>query len=321
MPQTAVQPFIEAVGALFRDSFSPDAGSFYFGREFKHHRVSDRYGKIFWNFLSNDDAEVLICFPAKFLAGVHGVALFRQFFRDLVDYDFRATRIDLALDDFTKSLNWKQFDDAFDNGFAHGFQQVDFRAPKSKIKDCGFTYYMGSTGSDKYYRFYDKSTESCGELDAYRLEAQFKDGWAKSVFTNLVSCQTNKEFHQEIVDAVCTPIDFYYTNEDKERISLDWWQNFKDMCSAGISSINSGRIKPTIENSLDWIEKQVETTLANIQNYMDRIGDDYFAWLMARIESGRHKLSRVHQNKIDAALVFAGIPSHISGDELREGWF
>jgi DNA relaxase NicK len=68
---------------------------------------------------------------------------------------FKPTRIDLAIDDYTKSLNWKQFDSAYDAGQAHGFVVVVLQLPKN-YSDNGFTFY-GSKGSDKLYRFYDKN--------------------------------------------------------------------------------------------------------------------------------------------------------------------
>jgi hypothetical protein len=259
--------------------------------------------------------------PAKFLSGVPSVPLLQTFIRDLSEYSFNPTRLDLAVDDYTKSLTWQHFDDAFDADYAHGFQSVDSRQPKSKLKDCGFTYYMGSKGSDKMHRFYDKSVESNGEIDAFRLEGQFKDGWAKSVFQCLLMADSEQEFHQRIVDCVFTPIDFYWINDDGQKVYLDWWVDFKKLVKAGFCDINCGRLKMSIEDSINWVETTVETTLANIESFMDRVGGDFAEWLNNRLESGRKRLRAAHQNKIDAALAALGIPSYISGDDLRAGYF
>jgi len=321
VPVSAFPTFCQTLSSLFRDTFAPDSGYWFCGRSFDHHRISDRQARIAWNCIPDYDCDVFLMLPAKFLAGVDSVSLLQKFLRDLTQYRFKPTRIDLAIDDYTKSLSWHHFDDAFDAGYAHGFQDVDPHQPKSKRKDCGFTYYMGSRSSDKFHRFYDKSVESNGEIDAFRLEGQYKDGWAKSIFQCLLSASDDVEFHQRIVDCICSPIDFYQVNEDGEKIFLDWWVSFKELVKAGSASINCGRLKMSIEDSINWVETTVETTLANIESFMDRIGGDFAEWLNNRLESGRKRLRSVHQNKIDAALAALGIPSYLSGDDLREGYF
>lgn len=321
MPNSSLATFIETLSSLFRDSFAIDGGAWFCGRSFAHHRISDRSGRIAWNYIEDSDCDVFLILPAKFLAGIQSVEYLQKFLRDLTQYSFKPTRIDLAIDDHTKSISWQHFDAAFDAGHAHGFQDVDPHRPKSKRKDCGFTYYMGSRNSDKFHRFYDKSVESGGEIDAYRLEAQFKDDWAKSVFQVLLSAKSPSQFHQTIVNCVCSPIDFYSVNDDREKVYLDWWVNFKKMVKAGAVDINCGRLKMTIENSIDWVESTVETTLANIEAFLDRTGGDFLEWLNDRLESGRKRLKPVHQNKINAALAVLGIPDHISGDDLRAGYF
>jgi len=326
--------FIDFLSSTFADTFAPDSGSFFCGRSFGHHRLSDRHARIAWNCVhdfsyvdSNGDsigfyfADVFLMLPARFLVGCPNFSALRDFILALASHSFKPTRIDLAIDDYSKSLNWSHFDSAFDDGFAHGFQQVDLRTPKSKLKDCGFTYYMGSTGSDKMHRFYDKSVESNGEIDAFRLEGQYKNGWAKSIFQCLLSASNEAEFHQRIVDCVCTPIDFYQITDDGEKIFLDWWVSFKELVKAGSASINCGRLKKSIDDSINWVESSVETTLANIECFMSRVGVDFAEWLNDRLESGRRRLRSVHQNKIDAALAALGIPSYLSGDDLREGYF
>lgn len=319
MPQTGLHPFIDGLGAVFRDSFGCDRGLKFCGRTFQHHVVSDRGCRVYYNFLENDLVEILIALPAKFLAGVHSIDMFRLFLKDLASYQFRATRIDLAIDDYTKSLSVQQFREAKDLGLQHGYKS--HRTIYEDSIDKGFTHYMGSPSGDKYYRFYDKSVESGGEIDAFRLEGEFKDGYAKSVFQQLLKAPNDSSFHQEIIDATLTPLDFYSMDENREKIFLEWWLAFKKLCNAGKSAVNSGRIKTSIDKTMEWIENQVEAPLANLERYLDRVGDDFCSWLNARLESGRRKLTPEHHNRIRSALAVLGVPSHISGEELREGWF
>lgn len=328
------QSLLGELASTFKDTFAADGGYLFVGRSFDHHRVSDRGCRVGWNIatLKNDDCDrhqldeknydVWVMIPAKFINGCSSTFELRRFIVLLDKWGFKPTRLDLAIDDYTKSLTWKNFDDARKSGLHHGFKKGRLTSSFGDELGDGFTYYMGSTGSDKMTRFYDKNVESNGEVDAYRLEVQFRDDWCKSVWGCLLrSVNSDEKFHQSIVDCVTSAIDFYDKDDDGNKHYLDWWVAFKQMVKACGVTLSSGRVEPSINRSMEWIEEQVETTLANIQNYMDRIGDDFCSWLMSRIESGRERLRSVHQNKIDSALAVAGIPSHISGEELREGWF
>jgi hypothetical protein len=134
-----------------------------------------------------------------------------------------------------------------------------------------------------------------------------------------LTADTDKKFHQTIVNCVCEPIDFYEGDDSKN--TLQWWSDFKKSVKFEGINLCAGRVKPTIYSSMEWVEVQVETTLANIEAFLDRIGDDFASWLDSRLESGRKRLKSSHLNKIDSVLAVLGIPSHISGEELREGWF
>lgn len=319
VPNTRLSPFVDAMGAIFRDSFALDKGVKFCGRQFQHHRVSDRKAFVYYNFLPNNFVEILVMLPAKFLDGCLRLELFQSFLTDLSSFGFRATRIDLAIDDYSKSLSVQQFRDAKAAGCNHGYQK--HRTIIGDSFDVGFTHYMGTVDSDKLYYFYDKAFESVGEVDANRLEGRFRDGWAKSIFSCLLSSVNEIEFHQNIINCVFKGIDFYLLNDDRTKTLLSWWQDFKDMCLAGQAVISSGQVKTSMKQTIEWFEKQVVGSLANIEKFMDRVGDDFCSWLMTAIESGRTKLTYEHQNKIDSALVVLGIPHHLSGQDVRDGYF
>ena len=322
---------IGEISSTFKDTFASDEGYMFSGRTFDHHRISDRGSRVAWNIYdhkNNDDDHhhlgdrIIDCWlmiPAGVLNGVSDNYSLRKFLALLATLGFKPTRIDLALDDYTKSLTWQNFDDARKAGQAHGFKKGRLTSSFGDKLGDGFTYYMGSSGSDKLYRFYNKNVESNGEIDSYRLEGQFRDDWCKSVWACLLSADTDKKFHQTIVNCVCELIDFY--DGDNPKNTLQWWADFKKSVKFEGINLCSGRVKPTIDSSIEWIESQVETTLANIEAFMDRVGDDFASWFNARLESGRKRLRSSHLNKIDSALAVLNIPSHISGQELREGWF
>ena len=307
---------IGEISNIFKDTFAADGGYLFSGRSFQHHRVSDRGCRIGWNILicdrddNSDDSlrhhlgdrniDCWIMIPAKLLNGCETTFSLRRFLTMLDNWSFKPTRIDLAIDDYTKSLTWQNFDDARRAGKAYGFKKSRIVSSFGDALGDGFTYYMGSTGSDKLFRFYDKNVESLGETDAYRLEGQFRDDWCKSVWRCLLTSDTDRKFHETIVNCVCTPIDFY-DDSTGEKISLDWWSNFKQSVKAKGINLVCGRVVTSLEKSMEWVEKQVETTLAMIEDFCDRSTTDFADWFNKRIESGRSRLRSVHKNRVDSA--------------------
>ena len=278
---------VSELSNVFKDTFGEDKGYFFEGKAFQHHRISDRGAMIFWNILESGDRDILIMLPAKFLAGCSDLYLLRRFIVFLSELGFRASRVDSAIDDFTKSIHWRLFDDAYDSGFAHGFINTHFERDKKRRVACGWSYYLGDLSSDRYLVNYDKSAESDGEIDANRLEARFKRKWAKSAFKILVdACASDKDFHQSLVELVCGTIDFYEERVKEgtvsviEKIPLQWWVDFKELVKAEGITITSGRTKTSIENTLDWFENQVEASLAMVENFLDKTTENFCEFLL-----------------------------------------
>jgi hypothetical protein len=293
---------------IFIDTFAPDAGYWFSGRSFDHHRVSDRGARVAWNILENGYIDAWFMLPAKFLSGCDRTDTLIHFIAILNQISFKPTRIDLAIDDFTKSLTWQHFDSAYDAGHAHGFRECGLSTSKKERQQNGFTFYMGSKRSEKLYRFYDKSKESNGEIDAFRLEAQFRDEWSRSVWSILSAAKNSKQLHRAIVNSVCSPINFYQESVIEgtnilERTYLDWWEDFKKLVQAEGITLCCGRVKTSIESTMQWVEEQVETSLAMIENYLDRTSGSFFDWFMARLENGRKRLTSIHVNKVESAYL------------------
>lgn len=313
---------------VFKDTFGDDKGYFFEGKAFQHHRISDRGSMIFWNVLETGDRDVLIMLPAKFLSGCQDLYLLRRFIQFLSGLAFRASRLDSAIDDFTKSIDWKLFDDAYDAGFAHGFINTHFEKDKKRRIASGWSYYLGDMSSDKYLINYDKNAESGGEIDANRLEARFKRKWAKSAWIILVdACQSDKDFHKALVNLTCATVDFYEqkikdgTETVIEKVPLQWWVDFKNLVKAEGIAISSGRTKTSIEQTIEWVENQVETSLAMVENFLERTSDNFCEWLMDRVQSGRRKLKSIHLNKIDSGLLQLGINDSVSYEDILAGFF
>lgn len=317
---------IGEVGSIFRDVFEDDDKPKFTGRTFAHSRRSPKGATIAWNYLDGDRVDWWLCLPATMLRGCGSFHL-RRFISFLFDMGFKCTRIDLALDDYTKSLDKKAIESACDADLHHFFATYGEYYKKTRDKPKGWTFYMGSFESDKLYRFYDKSVESDGEIDAYRLEGQYRDDYAKQIFQFLNRLSNSHEsFLKTITNIVCGLIDFYSGKAGKtsgkgkfER--CPFWQEFIDFVGSVEIELTSGRDKSSIERSLNWVETSVERTLATIEEYYEGLGQDFAEYLHARLEAGRRKIRNVHKTIVKSSLLQLGVNESVSYTDVCNGFF
>jgi hypothetical protein len=313
--------FTNEFSLTFADTFASDDGYFFSGRKFDHHRRSGRGSVIAWNILKfNDDwtdrhfldektYDVWFTAPAKFLDACDSFFMLKRFFQFLSEWKVKMTRIDIACDDYSKSLPPVVLLEAIEKKLNHGFQR--WRTVKSD--DGGFTIYFGSVGSDRMIRYYDKSVESDGEIDAYRFEVVLKDGYATSLWDMILKVFSFTSNHEdclrELLSSVAlNSIDFYsHEKEDDRRspkIYEQWWLDFKALFDCSELKVRMDRTKTTIDKTCEWIELQVETSLAMIENFYNRTSQDFAEWFNARLESGRTRLTNFHLNKVESQICY-----------------
>lgn len=319
--------FFYEYGLTFADTFAPDEGYFFSGRKFDHHQRSGRGAIIAWNirkkpddsgdrhFLDEKIYDVWFTSPAKVLGACDSFFMLKRFFHFLSEWKVKMTRIDVACDDYSKSLNPETLLAAIrhkkDYGVQlhHGFSKWN----RNEGDDDGFTIYLGSRGSDRMVRYYDKSVESKGEIDAYRFEVVFKDGYAQSLWDMIIKVFSFSSNHEdclrELLSSVSlNAVDFYsYEIEDDRRSPKNyeqWWLDFKALFDCSELKVRMDRIKTTIDKTCEWIELQVETSLAMIENFYNRTSQDFAEWLNARLESGRERLTNFHLNKVESQICY-----------------
>jgi hypothetical protein len=318
----------------FADTFAPDGGYFFSGRKFDHHQRSGRGAIAAWNILKKPDDsgdrhflkkpddsgdrhfleekiyDVWFCLPSKFLGACDSSFMLKRFFLDfLLKWNVKMSRIDVACDDYSKSLHPSVLKTAVESRLNHGFRkwkQIDG-------DDGGYTFYAGNRSSDKFSRFYDKSVESDGLIDAYRFETIFKDGYAQSLWKEVVtwlSIGSNPEdcLRELLCSASLNSIDFYSLsnpdNKNSEKLYEQWWLDFKALFNTSQLKVRMDRIKTTIDKTCEWIELQVETSLAMIENFYNRTSQDFAEWINARLESGRERLTNFHLNKVSSQICY-----------------
>lgn len=239
-------------------------------------------------------------FPGLVCGSVNAVDL-----RDLMsllagDSQAVCTRFDIALDDYTKSLwAWDDLEAAARDRNYSGPQQ------RQKIDnfDGGVTYYFGTRKSEAFYRFYDKNSESGGEVDTNRMELELKRSKAHQAFLAYLQppAGSEDEAAQILAEFVMGNIDFIDRSSGETHLDrcprLPWWQAMKDAIAQGVK-LAPIRAVPTIEKSLEWLEKKVFPTIVALERLLgsqaQALWDGFRAW-------GREHQNHRHENLITAA--------------------
>lgn len=108
-----------------------------------------------------------------------------DFFRILRDRHCKASRLDLAYDDFSKTFSPRHFALWYLDG------QISTKYRKFQlVGSCssdGGTFYLGDRGSGKILRIYDKCFESKGEIDSIRYEVELHSDHADRMVDYILS--------------------------------------------------------------------------------------------------------------------------------------
>jgi DNA relaxase NicK len=223
-------------------------------------------------------------------------------------YGLECKRIDLALDDYEKSVSMEELEAASragDYAYAHRSKIIE-EGPRKGVN--GKTVYFGSPKSNKLLRVYDKTVESDGAIDAIRWESQFRDSQADQIFGNWVNMAPSElatkgtAFLAEVVVGTVQFCD--RSDESEEHISncpeLPWWTAFKQRVGQGVR-ITAAKKKPLLEDSLNWITRAVMPKLSMVRKIFAEGFQAYFESEMSAGEK-RHNYSHkaiIEQSKLD----------------------
>jgi hypothetical protein len=237
----------------------------------------------------------------------------------LCSFEFKATRLDFAIDDFSCPSIESFISQAIAGnyaGFRHkpvgsgkGAREPSYHVNSSPyteddITRQAYTLNFGGKGSDKKFKIYDKWAESRGLIKATRFEAQFEDEQANVRFDALCGSHLQKslETTQKLIGSFCLgAIDFLDRTEDerKDRCTrFPWWQELID----AIDSIKLPVIRPipSLERTLEWCERQWSCTAASLEKicgFNDAL--DYFTRLF---DNGKKRLKSPHLSIINQAI-------------------
>lgn len=197
------------------DSWFKGASSFYCGRSFTS-RFDSLWGATFgYNFISSG-YEVLLVFPGGYFSSA-SVDWVSSLLKKLTLLHFTCTRLDIAIDDYSRSIPLDTVLEAAYNDSIVGFESY------RHIDGNGVsTVYFGASSSDKQLRFYD--CDFVHDIPADRWELQLRRDYANSIlygvdFDNLAFDLGS--FFFSLVRFVDRSSDATITRCDL----LPWWDN------------------------------------------------------------------------------------------------
>ena len=210
----------------------------------------------------------------------------------------KVSRVDVALDDFSmKIMPYDSMVSAAKNRQYTGIRKsnnIENHTLENEAREA--TLNLGSKESPNFYRCYWKS-------DRIRLEREIKQKEAHANFLLILEYAAFplRKFAIFLAKTAIGSLDFVARNStvtsDREKNinrcdRFPWWQEFINMIGEGLRLKLSEPIR-LIENTLNWLDRQVMATLTAIQNGIGKEKLDM--WLYGKLHSKQGKQSPHHQ--------------------------
>lgn len=193
----------------------------------------------------------------------------------LLNRGFRATRLDPNFDDYGKRLDPNWIIHAGTQKWIPYEPDVQFQGTAGKP---GWTVYIGGRNSEKRIRFYDKSVQSKGQINAYRFEAQLRKSFARELGETLKAMgakilkkklsreEVNDFMAFDLLEYIIGLFRFVIPKEgDKNKSRGDvpeFWKDYCDYLAATPNYIKVQRSKVPLEQQQKWFDKSTPRYLA-----------------------------------------------------------
>lgn len=211
-----------------------------------------------------------------------------QFLFDLsVEFWFRASRIDLAFDDYEKIIRPEEVNEYANQGSYSGFRKHKFigGSKRSGVATDEGIYFgsRGKNGGGKFLRCYAKDIESEGETDSIRWEVEFSKEKANEVYFNLAMSESVEDLATKIALFIGGSIEFcerYESGKIDPSGKLAFWEQILHYLGAAV--LRSPQKLTEIKDSMEWIEQSVAPSLKKIR---EAIGSEWYeSWLREQLE-------------------------------------
>jgi DNA relaxase NicK len=228
-------------------------------------------------------------------------------------YDFHFSRMDLKLDDYSKTITpelaYAAIRDNENGESVSGFRAYQWIESNHKKGIVGNTLNLGrlgNKGSGKYLVIYNKAIESNGEIDATRMELRLSGDTVKSAAT-LFAAVPVEDIGKYIFDIITSSVDFINRDESKRldrAVRLNWWAIIAD----GREKIKlSGiHIKSTLDGAKRWVHNQVAPILATIVNAFAN-EQDWNDWFWDVVMNGEKRMQERHHALVNVDKKLKGM--------------
>jgi hypothetical protein len=264
--------------------------------------------------------ESLVVLPAEALALVGSADALLALFKKLVSLECSSSRLDLSADDMGKRLLSMELI----HGAAEACQVGGFRKyhpdHRYKMGECGLvktgdTAYFGTRGGDGkgvYVRFYDKTLESEGKVDAIRFEAELSGQFSRMFFGELAAKESGAEMVAYLGRLMGGAINFRDGSGAHGHLDrmprLSWWQAFVDRL--GEARLAVERIKPSLQRAIEYLRDAWSPNVARLADNLEDQGFDAVdcIWQLVghMVGEGRRR-NHSRPRALSAAVDFAAV--------------
>jgi DNA relaxase NicK len=245
------------------------------------------------NFDSNDVCNARLTLPGQFLEQRSPWYIKTRMARFSMEFGATCTRIDLAVDDFSRQLDHQTIVLASKNKEGIGFR-VGKTIDSYGTNNDGITVYCGSRRSPKFARFYQK--------DGFdRFEIEYKQHYAGSIFADYLADPSSDSTYL-LSSILRSSISFAFKPDCNlsRSIEREWWVSFRDRIVGEYQKVTSSRPRPSLDRTLKWIHRSVSKSLLLMR---EALGESDMSKLLQLWES-EAKL-RCDQSDCDRLLQFS----------------
>jgi len=244
-----------ALGCDVGDWVELDHGSY----GYRQGMVGPGGARVWWDAPGREDIHVSL--PGQ-ACGIAGALQLRNYLQHVMVVGGKATRIDLALDDYCRIVAPGDVLVALQGPDRVTHAQQYLIQQGGRVGSCdltGATVYLGAPSSRQRLRVYDKGLESGGEMDCIRWELESR----KEAAETLVADLAHREWGHVAVGRLVGFVDFREAaahSEVEKRPRLAWFAEL--VALAGKASAYLPKAPRTVEQVVQWLSWAVGPTLA-----------------------------------------------------------
>lgn len=274
---------IEFIEGYTKEKFvlHPDRGRFV-GKQWHNQAQGIEGCMILYNLPEQEPdgiGHALISFTATVLSQIVVRDVWRMASGLVKCWGYKATRFDIALDDYLKNISFYDLLHAAKHrNFTHFRNMPTVHYTFDEYGNVvGWTIVWGGRNGDRTFRCYDKDFESKGKIKANRFELELHDKLAEKALADWLSLDAEnfEETSPAVLGGIVIgTIDFVERGHDKNvsRMPvLSWWQDMKDRVGCAIRHTVEAATT-SYERKRNWFTRQVSVTLAMFKKVMGNQG-------------------------------------------------